>query len=104
MRSKTAWNIFFTETGFNMGIGSVPGYVILHDTESSSRASQAVSLEKGYQKEEVDTKIIPSVSDCFNNGYKVGVKILYINIITLLLAHFTRFIDHVITWSISVFV
>ena len=50
MKSKTAWNIFFTETGFSMGIGSVPGYVMLHDTESSNRASQVVSLEKGYQK------------------------------------------------------
>ena len=50
MKNKTTWNIFFTETGFSMGIGSVPGYVMLHDTESSNRALQAVSLEKGYQK------------------------------------------------------
>ena len=74
-----------------MGIGSVPVYVMLPDTESSNRTSQVVSLEKGYRKEEVDTKMILGVSGWFNNGYRVGVKILYTDIITLLLAHLTRF-------------
>ena len=74
-----------------MGIGSIPVYVMLHDTESSNRTPQVVSLEKGYRKEEVDTKIILGVSDSFNNGYKVGVKIFYTDISTLLLAHFTCF-------------
>ena len=91
LKNKTAWNIFFTEKGFSMGIGSVPVYVMLHDTESSNRTSEVVSLEKGYWKEDVDTKMILGVSDCFNNGYKVGVKILYTDKITLLLPHLTRF-------------
>ena len=91
LKNKTAWNAFFTEKGFSMGIGSVPVYVMLHDTESSNRTSQVVSLEKGYRKEEVDTKMILGVSGWFNNGYRVGMKILYTDIITLLLAHLTRF-------------
>ena len=91
LKNKTAWNIFFTEKEFSMGIGSVPVYVMLHDTKSSNRTSEVVSLEKGYRKEEVDTKMILGVSDYFNNGYKVGVKILYTDIISLLLAHLTRF-------------
>ena len=45
-----------------MGIGSIPVYVMLHDTESSNRTPQVVSLEKGYRKEEVDTKMILGVS------------------------------------------
>ena len=99
LKNKTAWNAFFTEKGFSMGIGSVPAYVMLHDTESSNRTSQVVSLEKGYWKEEMDTEIILGVSDCFNSGYKVGVKILYTDIITLLLAHFTCF-----HWSCDIMV
>ena len=91
LKNKTAWNIFFTEKGFSMGIGSVPVFVMLHDTESSNRTSQVVSLQKGYRKEEVDTKMILGVCDCFNNGYKVGMKILYTDIIKLLLANLTRF-------------
>ena len=91
LKNKPAWNNFLVEKVLSIGSGSVTIYVILRDAESSNRTSKVVSLERGYQQEEVDTKIFLGVSDCLNNGYKVVVKMLDTDIITLLLAHFIRF-------------
>ena len=91
LKNKPAGNNFLAEKVLSIGSGSVTIYVILRDAESSNRTSKVVSLERGYQQEEVDTKIFLGVSDCLNNGYKVVVKMLDTDIITLLLAHFIRF-------------
>lgn len=53
LKNKPAWSNFLAEKGLSIGIGSVTVNVILHGTESSSRTSQVVSLERGYQQEQV---------------------------------------------------
>ena len=53
LKNKPAWSNFLAEKGLSIGIGSVTVNVILHDTESSNRTSQVVSLERGYQQKKV---------------------------------------------------
>ena len=90
-KNKPALNNFLAEKGLSIGNGGVTIYVISHDTESSNRTSQVFSLDRGCQQQEVDPKIILGVSECLNNGYKFGEKMLDTDIITLLLAYVIRF-------------
>ena len=91
LRTNPRWITFWRKKGLSIGNGGVTIYVILHDTESSNRISQVFSLDRGCQQQEVDPKIILGVSECLNNGYKFGVKMLDTDIITLLLAYVIRF-------------